>query len=147
MALETLLHFENCSSSYLVIVNYLRSVGSMSSSRCVLRLYYRIVFFGHCWPFFVSSIPFDGCYVAASFSWLRVVRFSFRRLCYIFSLELLKLCISFNCCNRIIFYIRINHKTRKFSRHFHSHKMQLLVLLGIFTDRNDRFPHPFIYFI
>ena len=46
MALETLLHFENCSSSYLLIVNYLRSVGYMSSksscpsfvsSYCLLR--------------------------------------------------------------------------------------------------------------
>ena len=66
-------------------LNYLRSIGSMSSSRRVLRSCDRIVFYG---PSVVSSIPFDGCYVFASFSCLRVVRFSFRRLCYIFSLEL-----------------------------------------------------------
>ena len=36
---------------------------------------------GHRWPF-------DGCYVVGSFSCLRVVRFSFRRLWCIFSLEL-----------------------------------------------------------
>ena len=29
---------------------------------------------------------------------------------------------------------------------FHSHKMGLSALLGPFTDRNDRFPYPFIYF-
>ena len=69
------------SSSYLVIVNYLRSVGSVSSSRRVLRSCHRIVrSSGHRWPFFESSIPFDGCYVLASFSCLRVVLFSFRRL-------------------------------------------------------------------
>ena len=49
-------------------------------SSCLLR--------GTAGPSVVSSIPFDGCYVFASFSCLRVVRFSFRRLCYIFSLEL-----------------------------------------------------------
>ena len=35
---------------------------------------------------------------------------------------------------------KINHNTRKFSRFFHSHEMHLLALLGLFTDRNDRFP-------
>ena len=29
---------------------------------------------------------------------------------------------------------------------FHSHKMGLSALLGPFTDRNERFPYPFIYF-
>ena len=33
-----------------------------------------------------------------------------------------------------------------FSRQFHSHKIHLLVLLGLLTDRKDRFPYPFIYF-
>ena len=73
----------------------------------------------------------------------RFVRFSFRRHRYMSSLEL---CISFNCCNRTIFMNKVNHTTRMFCRHFHSHKMQLLVLLGIFTDRNERFPYTFIYF-
>ena len=98
---------------------------------------------GHRWPFLVSSIPFDGCYVVGSFSMcLRVVRFSFRRRRYISSLEL---CISFNCCNRIIFKIWINHNTRSFSQHFHKYKMQLFVLFGLFTDRNERFLFPFIH--
>ena len=34
--------------------------------------------------------------------------------------------------------------TRTFYRLCHSHKMHLLALLGLFTDRNDTFPHPFI---
>ena len=44
-----------------------------------------------------------------------------------------------------VFKMWINHKTRKFSRLFHSHKIHLLILLSIFTDRFDRFPFPFIY--
>ena len=39
----------------------------------------------------------------------------------------------------------INHKTRKFSRLFHRHKIHVVILLGLFTDRFDRFPFPFIY--
>ena len=35
---------------------------------------------------------------------------------------------------------------QKFSRRFDSHKMHLLALLGLFTDRNDSFHYPFIYF-
>ena len=58
MASETLLRFENCSSCYLVIVNYLRSVGSISSSRRVLRSYHRIVFFGAPLAFLRVVIPF-----------------------------------------------------------------------------------------
>ena len=142
MALETLLHFENCSSNYLVIVNYLRSVGSISSSRRVLRWYHRIVFFGAPLAFLRQSLSTVVTSLRRFHGFVSSV-FPFVNYYYIF----LKLCISFNCCNRIIFYIRINHKTRTFSRHFHSHKMQLLVLLAAFTDRNDRFPHPFIYFI
>ena len=38
------------------------------------------------------------------------------------------------------------HKTRTFLEPFLSHKLHLLALLGLFTDRNDRFPYPFIYF-
>ena len=33
----------------------------------------------------------------------------------------------------------------KFLQLFHSHKIILLALLGLFTDRNGRFPNPFIY--
>ena len=44
-----------------------------------------------------------------------------------------------------VFKMWINHKTGKFSRLFHSHKIHLLILLSIFTDRFDRFPFPFIY--
>ena len=39
-----------------------------------------------------------------------------------------------------------NHKTRVFSQLFHSQKMHLLAPCGLFTDWNDRFPFPFIYF-
>ena len=39
-----------------------------------------------------------------------------------------------------------NHKTRVFSQLFHSQKMHLLAPYGLFTDWNDRFPFPFIYF-
>ena len=38
------------------------------------------------------------------------------------------------------------HKTRTFSRLFHRDKMHLVTLLCPFTDRNNRFPYPFIFF-
>ena len=34
-------------------------------------------------------------------------------------------------------------KLRMFSPLFHSHKMHLLALLGVFTDQNVGFPYPF----
>ena len=37
-------------------------------------------------------------------------------------------------------------KIRKFSHLCHRHKMRLLAFLGTFTDRNFRFPRPFVYF-
>ena len=40
----------------------------------------------------------------------------------------------------------INRKTRTFPRLLLGHIMNLLALWTIFTDRNDRFPYPFIYF-
>ena len=40
----------------------------------------------------------------------------------------------------------INPKPERFLNFFYSHKMPLLVLLGLFTDRNDRISYPFIYF-
>ena len=56
-----------------------------------------------------------------------------------FHIPCLELCISFNCCKCTLFKIWINHKTRIFPLLFHRHKMHLLALLGLFTDRNDRF--------
>ena len=59
---------------------------------------------GHHWPFFQSSITFDGCYtslgrfhvfVSSVFPFVDFGAY----LVYNFS----KLCISFFCCNRIIF--------------------------------------------
>ena len=37
---------------------------------------------------------------------------------------------------------RTQHRSRTFSRRFNSHKMYLLSLFGLFTDRNDRFSGP-----
>ena len=59
-----------------------------------------------------------------------------------FQIHSLELFIPFNCCKCTV----INHKVRMFSRLFHSHKMNLLALSGFFTEQNDRFPFPFIYF-
>ena len=59
-----------------------------------------------------------------------------------------KLCIPFICCKCAVLKIWINHKIRTFYQLFHScHKMYLLALLGLFTDQNDRFPNPSIYFV
>ena len=58
----------------------------------------------------------------------------------------LELCLPLNCCKCIVFKIWINHKTRTFSRLFHTHKTHLLALLGLSTDRHDKFPYPFIFF-
>ena len=57
-----------------------------------------------------------------------------------------ELCIPFHCCRCTVFKIWTNHKTRVFSQLFHSQKMHLLAPCGLFTDWNDRFPFPFIYF-
>ena len=65
---------------------------------------------------------------------------------YPFHTPSLELCIHFNCCKCTALKIRLNHKTRMFSWHFHSHKMHLLALLGLFTDQNERFSYPFIFF-
>ena len=53
----------------------------------------------------------------------------------------------FNYRKCTVLKVWINHKTRMFSRLFHSHKMHLLALLGLFTDQNDIFPYPSIYFV
>ena len=65
---------------------------------------------------------------------------------YLSHIPSLELCNPFDCCKCNVFEICINHKTRTFYRYFCSHKMNLLALLGLFTDRNDSFPYPFIYF-
>ena len=44
--------------------------------------------------------------------------------------------------NKVLYAERLRH----FSCLSHSYKMGLLVLLGPFTDSNDRFPYPFISF-
>ena len=49
--------------------------------------------------------------------------------------------------NALSFKIWIYHNTKTFSRLFHRHKMHLLALLGLFTDRNDKFPYSFIYIL
>ena len=64
---------------------------------------------------------------------------------YFFNIPIVELCIFLNGCKRT-FKISINHNTRTFFRLFHNHKMHLLAPLGLFADRNDRFPFPFIYF-
>ena len=53
---------------------------------------------------------------------------------------------SFNCCKCTLFRFWINDKTRTFRWLFHSRKMHLFSLLIHFTDRNDTFPYPLIYF-
>ena len=59
---------------------------------------------------------------------------------YPFHIPSLELCIHFNCCTCTVFKTWINHETRTFSILFHSHIMYLLVFLGLFTNREDRFP-------
>ena len=50
------------------------------------------------------------------------------------------LCIPLNCCKDTVFKIRINHKTRTFSRIFHGHKMLLWALLSLLTTEMTDFP-------
>ena len=57
-----------------------------------------------------------------------------------------ELCIPFNCYKCTVFKEWLNLKARTFSRLLQSHKMNLVALLGLFTDRNDAFPYPFKYF-
>ena len=47
-----------------------------------------------------------------------------------------------NCCKCTIFKIWIDLKTRTFL----NHKMHLSSFSGLFTNRNDRYPYPFIHF-
>ena len=65
---------------------------------------------------------------------------------YPFLITNLEFCIPFNQCKGTAFKIWINHKTRTFSRLFHSLRINLWALLGLFTYRNNRWPYTFIYF-
>ena len=56
---------------------------------------------------------------------------------YPFLITNLEFCIPFNQCKGTEFKIWINHKTRTFSRLFHSLRINLWALLGLFTYRNN----------
>ena len=60
----------------------------------------------------------------------------------------LELCIPFDCCKYTVYKIRVNHKTRKLSWLFHSHKILRSgsPFRSSVTDWSDSFPYPFIYF-
>ena len=58
----------------------------------------------------------------------------------------LEFCIPFNQCKGTEFKIWINHKTRTFSRLFHSLRINLWALLGLFAYRNNRWPYTFTCF-
>lgn len=53
--------------------------------------------------------------------------------------------IPFNWCKCTVYLNKPQNQTAV-SRPFHSHKMRHLVLLGHFTNQNDKFPNPYIYF-
>ena len=56
-------------------------------------------------------------------------------------------CIPLNCFKYTVFLVGIsNHLLRKLCWLFHSHKKRLLLLLSPFTDGNDSFSYPLIYF-
>ena len=63
-----------------------------------------------------------------------------------FHIPSLELCIHLNCCKWTVFKIWIYPAKPESVLFFHSHKLHLLAILGLFTDRNNRFPNPFIYF-
>ena len=56
---------------------------------------------------------------------------------YPFQIPNLELYITFSCRKCTVVKLWINQKIRKMSRLFHSHKILLLALLGLFTDWND----------
>ena len=57
---------------------------------------------------------------------------------YPFHIPSLELCIAFNRCKCSVLRIWINHQTKKFPRHFISHKMHLLARLGLLKGRNNK---------
>ena len=59
----------------------------------------------------------------------------------------IELCIPINCCKWTVVKIWINHKTRMFfSTISQPKKIICKPFWFFFTDRNDRFPYPLIYF-
>ena len=60
--------------------------------------------------------------------------------CYPFHIPSLESCIPFNCCKSTLFKIWIDHKTRTFSWLFHSYKVHLLALLGLWQTKMTDFP-------
>ena len=68
---------------------------------------------------------------------------------YPFHIPGLEFCILYCKVNALSSkYEYITDKTRTFSRLFYSQKMHLSsnpLIVGLFTDRNARFPYPFIY--
>ena len=55
------------------------------------------------------------------------------------------LCIPFNCDKCSVFKYVINHKSEYFLSTFPQlYEVHLVALLGLFIDRKDRFPYPFI---
>ena len=55
---------------------------------------------------------------------------------YLFQIPSLELCVTFSCCNCIVF------KLGKFSRLFHCHKILFVSSLGPFPDRNAQISLP-----
>ena len=63
--------------------------------------------------------------------------FFWQMIRYPFLITNLEFCLPFNQCKGTAFEIWIYHKTRTFSRLFHSFRINLLALLGLFTYRNN----------
>ena len=63
--------------------------------------------------------------------------FFWQMIRYPFLIINLEFCLPFNQCKGTAFEIWIYHKTRTFSRLFHSFRINLLALLGLFTYRNN----------
>ena len=58
----------------------------------------------------------------------------------------LEIYIRLNCCTCTVFKIWINHKTKPFTQLFSQPCNASVSPFWAFTNRNDSFPHPFIYF-
>ena len=70
--------------------------------------------------------------------------FSIKRW-YLFNIPGLEDCNSSNCCKCTV-YITGSLEIRKHCCLFYIHEMRRLAPLGPFTDQNDRFSYPVIYF-
>ena len=64
---------------------------------------------------------------------------------YLFNIPRLEGCNSSNCCKCTV-YITGSLEIRKYCCLFYIHEMRRLAPLGPFTDQNDRFSYPVIYF-